>query len=136
MGARDEGARIRRYATEQGLAGAANDGRWARLIESLRELEGGLAYRVETLDASAGDWERDLYHLPSPRGWIRWLDLSTHAYCHRGVLVAPEAIDRTAPLLAAVRAARLPFDHVGQVVRIHGYLPRTLERLVPPFGPA
>lgn len=136
MGARDERARIRQYAAAQGLAGAANDGRWARLIEALRDFEGGLAYRVETLDASAGDWERDLFHLPSPHGWIRWLDLSTHAYRHRGLLVAPEAVDRTTPLLAAVRAARLPFDHVGRVVRIHGYLPRTLERLAPPPGPA
>ena len=78
VGSDDERNRIRRVISDLGLVGAANDEKWGRLLDAMRQHEGWRpSYRFKCVDGQPSGLDVEWwYHLPFPMMSIEWFDIS------------------------------------------------------------
>jgi hypothetical protein len=132
-GTPDDINKLRRVVQTRGLVGAANDTKWNELIAFARALEGWRpSYRTKWIEGHISGWDVEwFYHLPIPFIGVEWLDISLIEQVHRGRLVAPEAIDHSAEILAVIKKIGFESEVRGDIVRIWGYLPKAFEDFPP-----
>jgi len=93
----DDSARIRKIATERGLASYMNDTKWRELCAGFQNWPQPPRYRVQDLlavDHYVSDWDREWYYHPRPYVSIRWLEVE----------LAPEQIAAAVALCKEVGA--------------------------------
>lgn len=134
-GSDEEKEKIRHTIARLGLTGVANDVKWGRLIDVMRTRDGWRpSYRVNCVGSDyISDWDVEWwYHLPFPMMSIRWLDIGCWQEVSRGLLLDPEIIDHSDWILPLLDEAGFCHDVVGEIVRVHGYLPKSFEALDAP----
>jgi len=130
-GSDEEKDRLRRVITERGLAGAANDVKWGRLLDAMRQRNGWRpSYRYKRIDGEPSGWDAEWWHhLPFPMMSVEWLDICYFQEINRGALIEPEIIDHSDWIAKILHDARFRYDFLGDIVRIHGYLPMSFDDL-------
>lgn len=130
-GCREEKERIRRCVIRRGLTGAANDVKWGRLLDAMRQRCGWRpSYRYKCVDGPASDWDTEWwYHLPFPMVSVEWFDISVIEAGKRSNGNAEQFVDHSAWIEEILREANFCYDIVGQVIRLHGYLPKSFDGL-------
>jgi hypothetical protein len=132
-GSEEEKERIHRSISALGLCGAANDVKWGSLLDAMRERKGWKpSYRYKCVGSPhISRWDCEWwYHLPLPMMSVEWFDIgSTRQIISRGKLLKPETIDHSEWILAILEEAGFCYDVVGDIIRIHGYLPKSFEAL-------
>ena len=131
VGTDDEKERIRSVISERGLVGAANDMKWGRLLDAMRQRAGWRpSYRYKCVDGPPSGWDVEWwYHLPFPMMSVEWFDIGCHQIVHRGMLIDPQVVDHTDWILKILQDAKFCYDVYGDIVRIFGYLPKSLDEL-------
>lgn len=131
VGTKDEKDRIRRVIFERGLVGAANDVKWGRLLDMMRRREGWRpSYRYKCVHGRPSFWDVEWWcHLPFPMMSVEWFDIGCQQIVRRGLLIAPAVIDHSDWIVKMLHDARFCYDVVGDIVRIHGYLPKSFDGL-------
>ncbi len=127
----DEIARVRGVVASRGLAGAANDTKWGRLLDAMRQRSAWCpSFRYKCVDGPASNWDTEWwYHVPLPMISVEWLDISLTQPVQRGMLLESESIDHSAWIVTLLDECRFCYDMVGDVIRIHGYLPKSFDLL-------
>lgn len=130
FGTENEKDRIRRVISERGLVGAANDEKWGRLLDKMRQRKGWRpSYRFKCVDGPPSGWDTEWwYHLPFPMLSVEWLDIACHQIVHRGMLLNPTVVDHTEWIVCFLRDTQFCFELSGDLVRIFGYLPKSLNK--------
>ncbi|MEM1117253.1 MAG: DUF6678 family protein [Bacteroidota bacterium] len=128
----DDLTRIRRVVAERGLVGLANDTKWNELLAVMRARRTHVpAHRWKRIDADhVTRWDSEwFYHLPTPFVSCEWLDIRLVREVRQGRLVPPRRIEHGDWIESALD--RIGFDWIrhGDVARIFGYAPRSLEGL-------
>ena len=67
--------------------------------------------------------------MPFPMMSVEWFDICYWQENRRGALIEPEIIDQSNWILKILQDARFCYDVVGDIVRIHGYLPKSFDGL-------
>ena len=131
VGTDDDKDRIRRVISERGLTGAANDVKWERLLDAMRQRDGWRpSYRYKCVDGPPSGWDVEWwYHLPFPMMSVEWFDICYFQEIRRGALLEPEIIDHSDWIAQILHDAKFCYDFVGDIVRIHGYLPKSFDGL-------
>lgn len=131
VGTDDEKERIRSVIAERGLVGAANDVKWGRLLDAMRQRDGWRpSYRYKCVAGPPSGWDVEWwYHLPFPMMSVEWLDICCFQEVRRGALIEPELIDHSDWIVTILNNARFCYDVVGDIIRIHGYLPKSSDDL-------
>lgn len=132
-GSEEEKSRVRRVIQQRGLSGAANDSKWAVLLDAMRTREGWTpSYRWKCVDGPISAWETEWhYHLPFPMMSVEWFDMGTRQEINCGMLLAPESIDHSPWIVEILKRAKFEYEHVGDMIRIFGYLPKSYEQFEP-----
>ncbi len=132
IGSDDDKAHIRSVLSRRGLSGAANDVKWGRLLDAMRQREGWRpSYRYKCIDGPPSGWDVEWwYHLPLPMMSVEWFDIRYVQEIQRGGLIEPEFIDHSDWIVKVLNDARFCYEVVGEIIRIHGYLPKTFDDLV------
>ena len=130
-GTNDEKGRIRRVISERGLTGAASDVKWSRLLDAMRQRDGWRpSYRYKCVDGLRSEWDAEWWHhLPFPMMSVEWFDICCFQDVRQGAFIKPERIDHSDWIVQILHDARFRYDLVGDIVRIHGYLPESLDGL-------
>lgn len=131
-GAGDERLRIKSVVERRGLVGAANDTKWGVLLDAMRMRDGWRpSWRYKPVDGRASEWDVEWWcHLPFPMMCVEWFDIVLVQEVHRGLLVKSDIIDHSdwiRPIL--LDDARFCYEVVGDIARIFGYLPKSLDGL-------
>lgn len=132
VGSDEEKEKIRDTIARLGLTGAANDLKWGRLIDAMRTRDGWTpSYRFNCVDSNyISGWDVEWwYHLPFPMLSVRWFDIGCWQEISKGLLLEPERIDHSGWILSVLNDAGFCYDVVGEIVRVHGYLPKSFEGL-------
>lgn len=131
VGTDDEKERIRSVISKRGLVGAANDVKWGRLLDAMRQRAGWRpSYRYKCVDGPPSGWDVEWwYHLPFPMMSVEWFDIGCHQIVHRGKLIDPQVVDHTNWIVKILQDAKFCYDVHGDIVRIFGYLPKSLDEL-------
>ncbi len=131
VGSDEEKDRIRRVISERGLSGAANDVKWGQLLDAMRQRDGWRpSYRYKCIDGPPSTWDAEWwYHLPFPMMSVEWFDICYFQEVRHGQLIDLEKIDHSDWITKILRDARFCYDVVGDIVRIHGYLPKSFDEL-------
>ena len=58
---------------------------------------------------------------------VEWFDICYFQEIRRGALIEPEVVDYSDWIVNILLDARFCYDFFGDIVRIHGYLPKSLE---------
>ncbi len=130
-GSDKEKERLRRVVEQRGLSGAANDCKWSRLLDAMRQRERWRpSYRYKCVDGPPSRWDVEWWcHLPFPMMSVEWFDICFLQEISRGALVPPEIVNHSDWIVRILDEARFCYDVVGDVIRIHGYLPKSLDDL-------
>ncbi len=131
FGTSEEKDRIRRVVSERGLTGAANDLKWGQLLDAMRQREGWRpTYRYKCVDGPPSQWDGEWWHhLPFPMMSVEWFDIRYRQAIRQGELLEPEVIDHSDWIEKILQDAGFCYDFVGNIVRIHGYLPKSFDEL-------
>lgn len=111
---------VRRYVQREQLYAVMNDTKWKELIAAMRALPGGTpCYRIKDVLGPEPDHEpRDgewYYHL-WPYFSIEWIDIDP--LCRKAF---GPSVDKTAAIIAALKAASIPFSVENRFIRVWGY---------------
>ncbi len=89
------------------------------------------SYRWKCVDSAyVSEWDVEWYcHLPFPFVSVEWFDMGTIQIISRGRLLQPDVIDHSEWILRILEEERFCYDLVGDIIRIHGYLPKSFEGL-------
>ena len=130
-GSNEEKERIRSIVASRGLTGAANDTKWGQLLDAMRTREGWRPpNRLKCVDGPPSGWDAEWHHhLPFPMMSVEWMDVSCRQVIPRGALIEPEVVDHSDWIEAILIEAKFCYDVVGDMIRIHGYLPKSFEGL-------
>ncbi len=131
-GSDEEKEKIRHTIAMLGLTGAANDVKWGRLIDAMRTRDDWTpSYRFNCVDSDyVSPWDVEWwYHLPFPMVSVRWFDIGCWQEVGRGRLLEPEIIDHSDWILPLLDEIGFCYDMVGEIVRLHGYLPKSFDGL-------
>lgn len=128
-GTSDEKEKIRAIVARRGLSGAANNTKWNELISFMRQQdELRPSYRFKWVNGHISRWDTEWwYHLPFPLMGVEWFDICLHQEQPRGSLIKNEVIEHPPWILQKLREIGFEYEVSGDVVRIFGYLPRSLE---------
>ena len=130
VGSDDEKDQIRRTVERLGLTGAANDVKWGRLLDAMRLRDDWtLSFRYKCVNSDYisewfGEW---WHHLPLPMMSAKWLDLNCLQDSFRGYALKHGEIDHSVWILPLIDEIGFCYDVVGNIVRVHGYLPKSFE---------
>ena len=67
--------------------------------------------------------------MPFPMMSVEWFDICYFLEIRRGALLEPEIIDHSDWIAQILHDAKFCYDFVGDIVRIHGYLPKSFDGL-------
>ena len=111
----------------------ANDTKWNELIEYMRGLEGWRpSYRSKWVNGHISGWDVEwFYHLPFPFVGVEWFDIGMHQQTRAGILLPPQIIDHSTRILNKLKDIGFELEARGDVVRIWGYSPKSLEDFPP-----
>lgn len=128
-----EKAKLRLLIQNRGLVGAANNTKWNELIMFMRQREGGRpSYRYKWIDGFISAWDVEwYYHLPFPFLGVEWLDIDLHRPATRDQTIANETKDYSSWILGKLAEIGFEVEVTNDLVRIFGYLPKSLEDLPP-----
>ena len=131
FGSDDDKKRIRRVINQRGLTGAANDAKWGRLIDTMRQRNGWVPrYRCKCFDGPMSRWDAEWwYHLPLPMMSVEWLDINSLQDRFPGNALKHETIDYSSWILQLLAEVGFCCDVVRHIVRLHGYLSKSFEGL-------
>lgn len=132
-GTSDEKEKIRAIVARRGLSGAANNTKWNEFISFMRQQdEWRPSYRFKWVNGHISRWDTEWwYHLPFPLMGVEWFDIGLHQERPRGSLIKNKVIDHSPCILHKLREIGFEYEVSGDVVRIFGYLPRSLEDFPP-----
>lgn len=132
-GTPEEIEKIRRIVESRELVGAANNTKWNELISFIRGMTGWRpSYRTKVVEGHISHWDVEwFYHLPFPMLCVEWLDIGLTEERPRGRLVAPHAVDHTPEVTRVLREIGFEFEVRGDVARIWGYLPKSMDDFPP-----
>lgn len=121
----DELDKARRTIERRGLTGAANNTKWAKLLDVMRTREGWRpSYRYGTIDGYVSGWDAEWwYHVPMPFIMVEWFDIGLVEKVHRGMLLDPREVDHSGWILDVLEDARFDYERSDGFVRIYGYMP-------------
>lgn len=132
-GSEEEKRRLRRVIARRQLVGASNDTAWGVLLDAMRLREQWTPrYRCKCVDADASEWDAEWWHhMPFSMLSIEWLDIQLVQSLHRGQLIPKQRIDHREWVLSVLDLAKLTYEVHGDLVRVFGYLPKSLDGLEP-----
>ncbi|MCW7753489.1 hypothetical protein OOT00_05745 [Desulfobotulus sp. H1] len=132
-GTSEEKENIRATVARRGLCGAANNTKWNELITFMRQqVEWRPSYRFKWINGHISSWDTEWwYHLPFPFMGVEWFDIGLRQERPRGRLIKNEVIDHSPWILKKLREIGFEHEASGDVVRIFGYLPKSLEDFRP-----
>jgi hypothetical protein len=121
---REHKEKVRALVLRRGLVGAANYTKWNELIAFMRQRTGWRpSWRYKWVNGHVSDWDVEWWHhLPFPFVGVEWFDMA---------LLDAGGADQSAWILAELRAIGFEFEVAGDVVRIFGYLPRSMDDFPP-----
>lgn len=130
-GTREAKERIRRVVSERGLVGAANDTKWGYLLDTMRRREEWRpSYRYKCVDGPVSPWGAEWwYNLPLPMMSVEWFDVCYIQETSRGMLRDPEVINHSDWITKILQDAGFCYDTACDIIRIHGYLPKSFDCL-------
>ena len=67
--------------------------------------------------------------MPFPMMSVEWFDICYFQEIRRGALIEPEIIDHSDWIVKILHDARFCYDVVGDIARIHAYLPKSDDGL-------
>ncbi|MGV3609080.1 MAG: DUF6678 family protein [Planctomycetaceae bacterium] len=123
--------KYRRIIEAKGLVGAASDQKWRKLLDAMRLREGWHPlFRCKFVDGVVSTWDGEWwYHLPLPMMSVHWFDIQLREKVYRAAIGTYEWVDHQPWVQAILEDAHFCYDIVGDIARIHGYLPKSLELL-------
>jgi hypothetical protein len=131
-GTAKEKEQIRRVVEARQLIGAANDTKWAVLLDAIRSREGWRpSYRYKCVDGPVSGWDVEWwYHLPFPMMSVEWFDISLVQETPRGRLIRPAVTDHREWILALLQQTGFCYEVGQDIVRIFGYLPKNYDKFI------
>ena len=135
-GTDSEKSKIRAVVSSRGLSGCANDLKWGKLLDAMRYREGWTpSYRFKCVDGTASSWDTEWwYHLPFPMMSVEWFDIAYFQEIRTGASTEPKIVDHSDWIVRVLRDAKFSYDVIGDVIRIFGYLPKSLDDLDPNYS--
>ena len=67
--------------------------------------------------------------MPFPMMSVEWFDICYLQEIRRGALIDPDVVDHSDWIVKVLNDARFCYDVAGDVIRIHGYLPKSFDEL-------
>jgi len=125
--------KVLRICTERGLAGAANNTKWDKLVSAIRNMdEWRPSYRCKVIDGGISSWDTEwFYHLPFPLIYIEWLDIGMHQETNIGRLAKPKVTDHSEWIIPLIENTGFEYQVSGDIMRVFAYLPKNLEDFPP-----
>ena len=121
--------KLRRIATERGLAGLANDTKWDELLDAMRaKADWRPCYRTKLIISDhVSGWDSEwFYHPPFPMMSIEWIDVGRFEQRLEGERRAD--VDHGAELESLIGRIGLDYLVGAQAIRIFGYSPRDMQQ--------
>ena len=126
-----EKSKIRAVVSSRRLSGCANDVKWSKLLDAMRQRDGWTpSYRFKRIDGPPAGWDVEWWHhLPFPMMSVEWFDIAYFQEIGTGKLTEPEIIDHSDWIVRILDDAKFCYDVIGNVIRIFGYLPKSFDGL-------
>ncbi len=123
-GSREQKEKARSLVLRRGLVSAANDTKWNELITFMRRRpDWRPGWRYKWVNGHVSDWDVEWWwHLPFPFVGVEWFDMGLHDRTGN---------DQSSWLLDKLKEIGFEFEVAGDVVRVFGYLPKSLEDFPP-----
>ena len=127
----DDKEKIYKTIQERQLCSIANNTKWNRLIDTIREWDGWHpSYRFKTVGNYISGWDVEwYYHLPFPFLCVEWFDIGLYEEVYIGQLVKNKIIDHTKEITHLLDLCKLEYEVFDDIVRVWGYLPKTYDML-------
>ena len=105
--------------------------KWGCLLDAIRQRDGWRpSYRYKCVDGPPSNWDTEWWHhLPFPMMSVEWFDICYFQEIRRGALIDQDVVNNSDWILKTLHDASFCFDVVGDVIRIHGYLPKSFDEL-------
>ena len=116
---------------ERQLCSIANNTKWNKLINTIREWEDWQpSYRFKTVCNYISGWDSEwYYHLPFPFISVEWFDIGLYEKVYIGQIIKKRVIDHTKEIIDLLDSIKLEYEVYDDIVRVWGYLPKTYEKL-------
>ena len=88
------------------------------------------SFRYKCVDGPASGWDAEWWHhVPLPMVSVEWFDIATVESVTDGTQLQPEVIDHSGWIVSLLNDYGFCYDIVGDLIRIHGYLPKSFDLL-------